>query len=614
MLVELLWPEAGPERGRASLRTAAYQIRRVLGDERHVRRCAAGLVLDHAWVDAVAFERRAERAEDARRDGRHARVVALAHEAEALYLADVEVDGGAAAWCGPARDRLRALRSTLLVDAAEAALALGWMRDAADLAERARAHDPSSERAARARMRALAGVGETEQALSVFDALRADLGTRIGVDPSPQTRALHVQLLTGLVPVGPAPAEPVPTSATRRLAEVLAAGGDGPHLVLVQGAPGSGRDTAVATAVATLGLPVERAEQEAGVRRTDPHVLLETARADLGEDDLLALHERCRALPGAATLVVPVHRVDLPLLDEVRRRPGAPRLDLVPVPALREDQLAALATAVLQHPPSQRLLELLRTATGGRAGVAATLLREWVLAGRVVWTREGMGPWEQPVGGASVGARLARLLRDGDGAVDAAAVLAVLAVAAEPLTVAEVARVGQEAGLLSGLGPLPCLRDWVERLVDQGVVQAGAAGVTLTSAYERELVLDWLPPARARRLHRALARLDLPAPARVRHLVAAGELEEAGAVGLSALQAAGPDDAGDAEELLALLRGLPPRLVPARAARPLREQLRGWAARSTRACATAVGAFSGSTAWLALTREEGVLSSLMAVG
>ncbi len=237
-----------------------------------------------------------------------------------------------------------------------------------------------------------------------------------------------MQLLTGLAPAGSTPAAPVETSATRRLTEVLAATGDEPHLVLVQGPPGSGRDTAVTTAVAALGLPMERAEQEAGVRRTRPHVLLETARADLGEDDLLALHERCRALPGAATLVVPVHRVDLRLLDEVRRRPGAPRLDLVPVPALREDQLAALATAVLQHPPSQRLLELLRTATGGRAGVAATLLREWVLAGRVVWTREGMGPWEQPVGGASVGARLARLLRDGDGAVDAAAVLAVLAV------------------------------------------------------------------------------------------------------------------------------------------------------------------------------------------
>ncbi|HET8716329.1 MAG TPA: BTAD domain-containing putative transcriptional regulator [Nocardioidaceae bacterium] len=615
MLVELLWPGAGPERGRASLRTAAYQIRRVLGDERHVRRGAAGLVLDHAWVDTVAYERRAEQAEDARHQAQHARVVALAHEAEALYLADVEADGEVAAWCGPARDRLRALRTTLLADAAEAALALGWMRDAAELAERARRHDPSSERAARARMRALAGVGEIEQALLAFDELRADLVARIGVDPSPQTRALHVQLLTGLAPAGSTPAAPVETSATRRLTEVLAGTGDEPHLVLVQGPPGSGRDTAVTTAVAALGLPMERAEQEAGVRRTRPHVLLETARADLGEDDLLALHERCRALPDSATLVVPVHRVDLRLLDEVRRRAGAPRLDLVPVPALREDQLAALAAAVLQHPPSARLLAMVRKATGGWAGAAARLLREWVLAGRVVWTREGMAPWEQRDGASPLGARLARMLRDGDGAME---VVAVLAVAGEPLTVTEIARVGEEAGLLlRAAGPEPPLRGWIDRLADQGVVRVGAAGVTLTSAYDRQLVLDWLPPARARHLHRALARLDLPAPARVRHLLAAGELEEAGALGLTALEAAGlagEENEAEAEELLALLAGMPPRLVPSREVLPLREQLRGWRARATHVFATAVAAFSGSNAWLALTREEGVLSSLMAVG
>jgi hypothetical protein len=47
---------------------------------------------------------------------------------------------------------------------------------------------------------------------------------------------------------------------------------------------------------------------------------------------------------------------------------------------------------------------------------------------------------------------------------------------------------------------------------------------------------------------------------------------------------------------------------------PLREQLRGWRARATQVIATAVGAFSGSNAWLALTREEGAFSSLMAVG
>jgi hypothetical protein len=103
----------------------------------------------------------------------------------------------------------------------------------------------------------------------------------------------------------------------------------------------------------------------------------------------------------------------------------------------------------------------------------------------------------------------------------------------------------------------------------------------------------------------------------VRHLLAAGEREGAGERGLTALEAAGlagAESGGVAEELLALLAGMPPRLVPSREVLPLREQLRGWRARATQVIATAVGAFSGSNAWLALTREEGALSSLMAVG
>jgi SARP family transcriptional regulator, regulator of embCAB operon len=46
------WPDAPPERARASMRSATCQIRRAVGPSCVVRRLG-GLVLEDAWVDAV---------------------------------------------------------------------------------------------------------------------------------------------------------------------------------------------------------------------------------------------------------------------------------------------------------------------------------------------------------------------------------------------------------------------------------------------------------------------------------------------------------------------------------------------------------------------------------
>ena len=70
-IADLLWPSVEPSRGRSSLRTAASQIRNVLGAE-CLDSASDGFALRNVWVDAVAFRALAAQAASARRSGQPA--------------------------------------------------------------------------------------------------------------------------------------------------------------------------------------------------------------------------------------------------------------------------------------------------------------------------------------------------------------------------------------------------------------------------------------------------------------------------------------------------------------------------------------------------------------
>ena len=147
----------------------------------------------------------------------------------------------------------------MTLDAAEHAVELGWMRDGLDLGQRALDADVTSERAYRVVMRAYTGLGETDRALRVYERCRAVLAEDLGLDPSPQTRALHLEILSS----EPQDAPPVPlTGRDRELRQLLdwlferrSTGGSG--LVYVSGPQGSGRTRLVHEAAERLGARVD---------------------------------------------------------------------------------------------------------------------------------------------------------------------------------------------------------------------------------------------------------------------------------------------------------------------------------------------------------------------
>jgi SARP family transcriptional regulator, regulator of embCAB operon len=195
-LVERLWPDVPDLRRRNSLRTAASQIRRTLRTNNVVRR-PDGLMLVDAWVDTLAFREHVRAARLHERAGRHDEVIVATRAAEELYRGDFEAHDTDSAWATAERNSLRALRHELLCDAAGSSLALSNPLDARDFATEAVLLNPSSETAHRLLMQAHAELGEVGRALRIFETYRSHLADELGVDPSPQTRKLHLHLLRG---------------------------------------------------------------------------------------------------------------------------------------------------------------------------------------------------------------------------------------------------------------------------------------------------------------------------------------------------------------------------------------------------------------------------------
>lgn len=194
-LIELLWPDVPPERARASLRTAASQIRTVLGRQWLVRE-PTGLALHGVEVDAVRFEDLSARARSLATDGDVEQAFAAARAALALYRGDVAEDEPDLPPLQVTQERFRLLRVMTLFCAAESALAIGRSDDAIDAATTILQDDPASERACRIVMEAAHRQGDTTRALRAFTACRQALAEELGTQPSAATEQLYLRLLS----------------------------------------------------------------------------------------------------------------------------------------------------------------------------------------------------------------------------------------------------------------------------------------------------------------------------------------------------------------------------------------------------------------------------------
>ncbi|MCL3817840.1 AfsR/SARP family transcriptional regulator [Aeromicrobium wangtongii] len=410
-IIDKLWPDVEEDKARASLRTAVSRVRHVL-DEPCIERHLGGLVLRNAWADVTAFQSAAHDLSAALHAGDHARVVSLARETEALYIADFRAYDDKSFWATQTRDSLLISRQSILADAGESALKLQWMRDAIDFSTLAIAEDPCFERPHRTLMQAHLALGETELALRAFEHLRVCLSQELGADPSPQSRALHIQLLSSepAADTGSRPFIGDSASVSSLAADIRAAiAGDGCDVVCLTGPNGSGRGALLDAAVATVEHAHLRHLIDDGPRTSAAHRLTRLAshrRSDITvwgptDNDPATDADLLRTFFSGVDVAVP--RVIVVITSDeagdlltAQLSDGPITVHRVSVGPLSDRGLVALATASLSCVPSPRLLAELAEQSDRLAGRAVSVLRDWISSGWIISTTSGVDLYNDP--------------------------------------------------------------------------------------------------------------------------------------------------------------------------------------------------------------------------
>jgi predicted ATPase/DNA-binding SARP family transcriptional activator len=219
-LIEWLWPDLAPGSARNSLWVAVSRLRRVL--EPGAGRGESSLILTQppgyrlalaqgCDVDVDRFLAGIAVGQARQKQGEWAEAAEAYRAAEALYRGDYLCDDPYEQWTIPERERLREVFLGLQEALAACLLALDRCDEALAHARKALAQESCRESAWRLVMEGHYRAGDPAQALQAFARCRAALIEDLGVDPQPETVALHERILQH-----PAPMPPRPTPTGRR--------------------------------------------------------------------------------------------------------------------------------------------------------------------------------------------------------------------------------------------------------------------------------------------------------------------------------------------------------------------------------------------------------------
>ncbi|MGZ4619411.1 MAG: ATP-binding protein [Frankiaceae bacterium] len=364
LLVDALWPESPPARPAEQVAVLVSRLRTAAGAD--IARTDAGYALRVDWLDVDAAAGLADEAERRLDAGALAAARSAAAAALALLRGPLLPEDPDAEWAEADRAAAQRLAAHTAHTAAKAALVAGETTAAAELAGRVLDSDPYDEAALRLVMRAQAAAGRPASALAAYARFRQRLAEDLGVDPAPQTTALHTALLqrdagtkaSAAVPAGPPPAAPPPTLAGRD--DALAA-----------------LDAALAAARCGVGTLMS-VVGEAGIGKT---ALLAAWAARAREAGALILPARCdelgRSLPlqpivdavdrlvgelppeEADSLLGPDEQVLGPLLASSTRSAAGERLTALTDPGAGQALLFAAAFSLLRRQAARRPVVLL---------------------------------------------------------------------------------------------------------------------------------------------------------------------------------------------------------------------------------------------------------------
>jgi predicted ATPase/DNA-binding SARP family transcriptional activator len=190
-LAEAVWDRALPADVANALQTLVSRARRALGEAAAVQQSGAGyrLAVTPDDVDALRFER----------------LVAEGAVAEGLALWRGPALADAGDFAEPFARRLEELRLDATVTFLTRELDAGRAAARAGELEALVTEHPLHEKLAGLLMRALAATGRQADALAAYEALRTRLADELGIDPGPEVRAVHLEVLRGKIAAASVP-------------------------------------------------------------------------------------------------------------------------------------------------------------------------------------------------------------------------------------------------------------------------------------------------------------------------------------------------------------------------------------------------------------------------
>lgn len=382
LILDLVWGEEASRLSAAVVHTVVSRLRRALGPDsivtgEHGYRLAPGTRIDADEQEAALREAR-----DLRAGGRPGPAAERYRAALALWTGPTAYDGVRDDLVQADRSRLREARAlateelaaTLLQDGTPPALA-----DARTLAVGLVEEFPFREEPVRLMMRADAGLGRQAEALQGYDRLRHRLREDLGIDPSPQTQAVHAEVLSGSTrPAGRhlraaprrggrLPVPPTPTVGRERELDLIRRWhGEGHRLVTLVGPGGVGKSRLIQEFGRELGAEA--------VQYVDLSGAGASSARDLAQSILIAQGLGGAAPDTVAALAAALSRAQLTLLlDEAERLPDAVRTVVAEIlagcPGVR---VVAASRVPLGHPAERRLpVEPLACPADGAAGATA---------------------------------------------------------------------------------------------------------------------------------------------------------------------------------------------------------------------------------------------------